>query len=397
MQGLGIKDINLFDFRAPGKQVYLDHSASTPIHGYIRENLSQFLENWGNPSSIHQSGRGPKAVIREARRSLAGILGVSPLELIFTSGGSEANNSVFHSLFGGQRNTYLVSSIEHPSVMAQAKYLEKQGAKVKYIPVNRDGMLDLDFIQANLSEDVALVSVMLANNEIGSIFPVKEIARMAKIVGALVHSDCVQAFGKMPLDLKDLGVDFASISGHKFYSLKGCGLLYCKKNIDLKPLIYGGGQERYRRGGTENPLAIQALGFMSQFAKHIDSMSKYVGDLRDVFEVRVKEEITDIHITAAKSPRLANNSSLVLEGVDGESLLMNLDLEGFSVSTGAACSSGNPEPSPVLRAIGLSLEEAQSSLRVSFGWGNTKEDVEAFVSSLKRVVERIRKVRQEYA
>lgn len=395
------KPFNCEDFRAPGTGVYLDHSASTPIHRGLTETVGKILQAWGNPSSIHQAGRGPKSILREARSAVAKMIGVKPLELIFMSGGSEANNTVFHSVFMANKNTgrnkYLVSSVEHPSVVAKARELQALGAQVEWIPVSREGFIDLEFIEKHLDENTALVSVMCANNEFGSIFPIKKIAAMAHGVGAKMHSDCVQAFGKLQIDLNKLDVDYASISAHKFYSLKGCGVLYCKTGSPFSSLIHGGGQERYRRGGTENPLAIAALGYMAQYADKISEMHGQVKELRDYFEQEVQSRIPDIQITAKDSKRLPANSSLIIPGIDGETLLMNLDIEGFYVSTGAACSSGNPEPSPVLRAIGLSLEEAQSSLRVSFGWGNNLRDVEMFLQCLEKVVARIRQIRQEYA
>ena len=382
------------------QRVYLDHNATTPVAESVRDQLLSWVEQWGNPSSIHQSGRGPKALMRESRDKVAKALNVNPLEIIFTSGGTESNNLALKGIFEAlqkselygrpYRSRYLVSAVEHPSVMRAAQYLKDHGADVEFIPVRRDGSIDLEAYSALLDENTALVSVMLANNETGNIFPIKEMARLAHEKGALFHSDCVQALGKIPLNLTDLGVDLASFSGHKFYALKGAGVLYARRGLQVESLVHGGGQERHRRGGTENVLAIASLGFMCGFKDQIPTRANEVECLRNRMEARILEEIRGTRLTGAESPRLPTTSSLIIEGVDGETLLMNLDMKGFSVSTGAACSSGSPEPSPVLLAMGLSRQEAQNSLRVGLGWGTTLEDIETFVETLKSVVTHVR-------
>jgi cysteine desulfurase len=382
------------------KRIYLDHNATTPVAESVRDQLGSWAELWGNPSSIHQSGRGPKALMRESRDKVAKALGANPLEIIFTSGGSESNNlalkGVFEAMkkneaFGrSKRDRYLFSDVEHPSVRRTAEYLAEQGAEIAFIPVHRNGSIDLAKYEELLDDRVALVSVMLANNETGNLFPVKEMAARAHAHGALFHTDGVQALGKIPVDLKDLGVDLASFSGHKFYALKGSGVLFARRGITIESLIHGGGQERHRRGGTENLLGIASLGFMCGFKDQIVSRGIEVECLRNRMEARILEEIRGAHLTGAESPRLPTTSSLVIEGVDGETLLMNLDMKGFSVSTGAACSSGSPEPSPVLLAMGLSRNEAQSSLRVGLGWSTTIEEVDAFVDTLKIVISHVR-------
>lgn len=382
--------------------IYLDHNATSPVAEVVQSRVLQWLENWGNPSSIHQAGRGPKALLREARDKVAKMIGASPLEIVFTSGGSEANNAALKGVFETQqkadllerprRNRYLVSSVEHPSVKRTMEYLELRGADVAVIPVSRSGAIDLDTYAKLLDESIALVSVMLANNETGNIFPVKTMAAMAHEKGALFHSDCVQALGKIPVNLSDLGVDLASFSGHKFYALKGSGVLYVRRGLSLESLVHGGGQERYRRGGTENILAIASLGSMCEFKDQVSTRAEELTRLRDHFEKRVLAEIPNVQVTGGESMRLPNSSSLVIPGVDGETLLMNLDLKGFAVSTGAACSSGSPEPSPVLLAMGLLRSEAQSSLRVGLGWGTTQADVDQFVTTLVSVVAHLRSI-----
>jgi cysteine desulfurase len=265
------------------------------------------------------------------------------------------------------------------------------GFKIDVVGVNAQGEFDLDQLRALVSEKTALVSVMYANNETGHIFPIRQIVDAAHAVGALVHCDAVQALGKMPIKLPELGVDLASFSGHKFYALKGCGVLFARRGLRLHSLIDGGGQERGRRAGTENVLAIASLGYMCAKGDEILPQAERMMRLRDKLETRVQHEIEGVHITGQSGLRLPNTSSMFIDDIDGETLLMNLDVRGFAVSTGAACSSGSPEPSPILLAMGLSRQEAQSSLRLSIGWETTEEDLDAFVVSLKEVVARLRK------
>jgi cysteine desulfurase len=380
------------------RTTYLDHNATTPVAEAVRLALPRLAEAWGNASSIHQASRDPKQILRETRRDLAQILGCSALELIFTSGGSESNNTILKSVWFDRKNErphFLTSSIEHPSVLKTMAWLKDQGAEVDVIPVNRRGEIDLEFYRRHLTSRTALVSVMAANNETGTLLPIRDLAAMAHDQGILFHTDAVQMFGKLPLNLSELGVDYASFSAHKVYSVKGTGLLFAKKGTPLSPLIHGGGQERHRRGGTENILGIGALGVALTLFGEIGAESDRQARLRDHFEARVLSEIENVMVTAGETPRLPNTSSLVLAGVDGETLLMSLDLKNYAVSTGAACSAGNPEPSPVLLAMGLSRDEAQNSLRVSFGRGNTLEDVDSFVETLKSVTERLRRLNAE--
>lgn len=374
-------------------KVYLDHNATTPVDPELLEQIPQWLKNWGNPSSVHQASRQPKALIREARKSLAEYFKVHPLELIFTSCGSESNNhaikGVYHALLKSGKNHFITSSVEHPSVLKAFEFLETQGAMVDYIPVDKNANLNLDFYKSKLSENTALVSVMLVNNETGAIHPIKEMCQLAHEKGALFHTDAVQALGKIHVDLEDLGVDLASFSAHKFYSLRGAGILFQKRGTPLVSLIGGGGQERGRRAGTENTLAISALGYMASKMSSIDKEAQRVQSLRDEMEKRILAEIEGVSLIQ-NPQRVPNTSSLFIEGVDGETLLMNLDMHGICVSTGAACSSGSQEPSAVLRAMGYTRKEAQSSLRVSLGWGNNAEQIEYFLETLKKVILRIR-------
>ncbi|QDK39721.1 cysteine desulfurase family protein [Bdellovibrio sp. NC01] len=386
--------------------IYLDHNATTPVCKEVLEALPELAEAWGNASSIHWAGRQPKNVIRDARKAIADAVGVSPLEIIFTVGGSEANNTVIKGVFEylqtsqalppeqRRRMHFMCSAVEHPAVFKTMMHMKSLGVRVDVIPVNRKGEIDLKFYEEHLSEETALVSVMFANNETGTLFPIKQMAAMAHAKGALFHTDAVQGFGKVPVNLHDLGVDFASFSGHKFYSIKGSGFLYSRKGSNFSPLIHGGAQERHRRGGTENTLGIGALGVVAKRANLIAEKAKSVEVLRNHMEARILAEIENVSVTAGETPRLPNTSALVLPGADGETMLMSLDIKGYAVSTGAACSSGNPEPSPVLLAMGLSRDEAQNSLRVSLGWDTTLEQVDGFVDTLKIVVERLRSLKE---
>ncbi|MAV91605.1 MAG: cysteine desulfurase [Bdellovibrionaceae bacterium] len=394
-------------FQDRGSRAYFDHNATTPVDSEVLALLSTWGQVFGNPSSIHSDGRGPKALLRQARKSVAKFLNADPLEIVFTSGGSESNNMVLQGIFNwiqtgqgwngkttSKRNQLIISAVEHPSILKTAEFLKRRGVQVDVVPVNRQGQLDEEVYENLLSENTALVSIMYANNESGCIFPIKDLAKKAHEVGAFFHTDAVQSLGKSMVDVKDWGVDFASFSGHKFYALKGVGVTFVKKRTSLESHIFGGGQERGRRAGTENLLSIASLGHRCEgFQQEMELEA--LQNLRDQFEQKVKTEIQGVSIIGADSLRVPNTSNLILQGVDGETLLMNLDVEGFSVSTGAACSAGSPEPSPALLAMGYSREEAQSSLRVSFGRGNTLEEMEDFVGVLKLTVQRLRQLKQE--
>ncbi len=381
-------------------RIYLDHNATTPPDAEVFARLSSWVLDWGNPSSIHQAGRGPKARLRESRESIAKMIGSTSLEVIFTSCGSESNGLAIKGALqslrrkGDLRRHILSSALEHPSVRKTLESLALDGYEVELVPVDRSGLIKVSDVEKLLRPgETVFVSFMLANNETGVIQPVQEIAKLAKAAGALVHTDAVQALGKIPVNVRELGVDYASFAGHKFYALRGAGVLFSARGAPLDPLIAGGGQERGRRGGTENTLAIASLGYMCSRSGEVIERALKMAALRDHFEARVLREISDSSVTCAGSPRMPTTSSLLLPGTDGETLLMSLDMDGFAVSTGAACSSGSPEPSPVLLSMGLSREEAQCSLRVGLGWSTTLEEVDSFVEALKKVVHRLRGLR----
>lgn len=379
--------------------IYLDNNATTPPHARVVEKVPEWLNLWGNPSSIHGHGRGPKNLMREARRKVSEmIVAGHPLEVVFTSCGSESNNLVIRGTFdhfqktNPGKNVLICSAVEHPSVIKCMRALESKGAVVKIIPVNRNGEIDLCSFEKMLDERVALVSVMAASNESGVIFPIKKMAKMAHDKGILFHTDAVQALGKFPLGVAHWDVDFASFAGHKVYALRGAGVLYCKRGTNIETQISGGGQERSRRNGTENVLAIAALSEMSEEVKSVEEKRLRMESLRNHMENRISLEISGVEVIAKNVKRLPNTSCLIVSGVSGETLLMNLDLKNFSVSTGSACSAGNPEPSAALLAMGITHSEAQSSLRLSLGWNTTEAEINLFVDSLKEIVERLRKI-----
>lgn len=392
-------------------RIYLDHNATTKPLSSVLERLPIWADQWGNPSSIHMSGRGPKNLIRDARTAMARLLDCHPLEIIFTSGGSESNNLVIKGFFEARlfearpsearaeltRNEYITTQVEHPSVKKSFEILQSRGATVHFLSVNREGRIDLAAYESLLSPRTALVSVMYANNETGSVFPIAQMAEMAHAVGAKFHTDAVQALGKLPVQLSKLKVDYATFASHKIYALKGSGVVFARKGERLVSQISGGRQERGRRAGTENVLSIAALGHVASLLaeeNYLSSRAAIMCQLRDHFEQQILTRISGVQLTGAGVERLPNTSSLLIDGIDGESLLMNLDLEGVSVSTGAACSSGSPEPSPVLLAMGLSRFEAQRSLRVSLGWSTTRQEMNQFIDILQAVVERLRALRK---
>ena len=414
--------------------VYLDYNATTLFPEFLKTTLTENV--WGNPSSIHSFGRASKKVLRQTRSALAQLLNASEAEIIFTSGGSESNNHVLKSLFfqnhklSTQRNRILVSAVEHPSVLEAVQDLEAIGLQWDMIPVNKKGELDMKAFSSLLSDDVLLVSVMSANNETGIIFPTEELVEKAHSVGALFHCDATQSLGKVLVDLRKWKVDFASFSAHKFYGLKGCGFLYTRRGLSLQAFIVGGGQERGRRAGTENVLGLNALGQVAELSlqnmkealtryksleriafdssEFLETLKKEGIDieqltvfsffhlkikfLRDWMEEKIKKQIGDIQIVGENLTRLPNTSNILFSGVDAHSLVMNLDLKGFAVSSGSACSSGKVECSPVLKAMQLTDQEAKGALRISLGWWTSWDEIKQFVTALSESVEHLRQV-----
>ncbi|MGE5552007.1 MAG: cysteine desulfurase NifS [Bacteroidota bacterium] len=378
------------------RRVYLDHAATTPVDPRVFEAMRPYYtEKFGNPSSIHWYGREARAAIDQARLDVARLLGASdPAEIIFTSGGSEADNMAIkgaaHALRGKGKHL-ITSGVEHHAVYDAMGYLKKEGYDVTYLPVDADGLVSPDELQAALREDTVLVSVMLANNEVGTIEPVRELAAIAKKRGVLFHTDAVQAVGAIPVDVRELGVDLLSLSAHKFYGPKGIGVLYARRGVKLTQLIHGGGQERNRRAGTENVAGIVGLAAALRYAvEELPGHAAHLTGLRDRLIDGVLGRIEHVRLNGHRTKRLPGNANFSFEFIEGESLLLNLDLAGVAASSGSACTSGSLEPSHVLLGMGLCHEIAHGSLRLTLGRENTAEDVDYVLSILPGIVDRLR-------
>ncbi len=378
------------------KRIYLDYNATTPPALFLQDKITQWLPLWGNPSSIHQNGQTTKSLIWSAKSTFARLVGCHPLELIALSGGSEANNMALKGLYEKyfplhpERNQILISAVEHPSVKAPVEYLKSKGMKVYTIPVKRGGVLDMEAFTQALNEKTFLVACMYANNETGLIFPIDQMAREAKKVGSFFHCDGVQALGKLPLNLGKWEGDTMSFSAHKFYALKGVGLLYCRKGLLPASLIEGGPQERKRRAGTENVLGILSLGAVAEHGEEILKQHQSLKPLRDTMEKTLTRSLKGIEIIGEGNLRLANTSCMYIEGVDGQTLLMNMDLKGYSFSVGSACHSGNLNPSETLKSMGFSENQSRSVIRISLGLGVEAGELKNFVKDLTHAVNRIR-------
>ncbi len=385
------------------KKVYLDYNATTPIDPRVLEEMMPYLsEHYGNPSSIHSFGRKGKEALDKAREQVSQLLSASPKEIIFTSGGSEAANFAIKStaLSGLKEkgNHLITTKVEHECVLESFKFLERQGWQVTYLGVNSEGILDLDELRDSLSQNTVLVSCMYANNETGVIFPIDKIAEIVKERGAVFHTDAVQAAGKIDINLKQIPADLLSISAHKFYGPKSVGALFIRDSFSqqtpLPPLIHGGGQERGKRSGTENIPGIVGLGAASNIASsEMQKDESRIRVLRDKLLSRITQDIDGIKLNGSIEKMLWNTLNLSIEGVQGESLAMNLDVEGVAVSTGSACSEGTVDPSHVLSAMGLSREDAASSVRISLGRFTEREEIDYVASIFPGIVERIRGVK----
>jgi cysteine desulfurase len=376
---------------------YFDYNATTPVAPEVFEAMKPFLtEHFGNPSSLHHLGRVSAQALREARRNVASLLGAyEESEVIFTSGGTESNNAALRSalVLSPGKKKVVTSAVEHSSVFKLCCQLEKEGYRVQWLGVDSQGGLDWNELRSALTEDTAVVSLMTANNETGVLFPVEKVGEMVKERGILLHVDAVQAVGKFSIDLKKSSIDFLSLSAHKFYGPKGIGALYVRKAARFQPLIFGGVQERGRRAGTENVPGIVGLGAACQLVqKDLAEEIHKPALLRDKFEEKIFEKNSGVFVNGHKTQRLQNTSNLRFEKVDGEALLFALDQKGICASSGSACMSGSQEPSRVLKAMGLSDEEANSSLRFSFGRYTTDAEIEEGVKVLTETVARLRTI-----
>ncbi len=380
-------------------QRYFDYNATSPAAPEVIEAMLPFLgQDFANPSSLHQSAREPRKAMREARRKVASLLGVTDENaLFFTSGGTESNNAAIRSALKTRgRRRIITSPVEHSSVLRLVQSLEKEGAQVHSLKVNSVGQLDLQELQSLLTEDTALVSLMWANNETGVLFPIEEIAAMTAQRGIIFHVDAVQAVGKYPICLKNLPIDFVSLSAHKFYGPKGVGALYVRPGVEFSPLLFGGSQERGRRAGTENVSGIAGLGKAAELAeKNLQTETLRLTALRDELELRVSAAHEGVTIAGAGSLRLSNTSLMLFDRADAEALLYALDGEGIAASSGSACMSGSREPSHVLSAMGFGHEKSLSAVRFSLGRYSSSGDLDHLCAALDKILPRFRNSQNE--
>ena len=380
------------------QRIYFDHNATTPIHPVVADAMVAALrEEFGNPSSVHHFGQRAKALIDRARSSLAALIGADPSEVVFTSGGTESDNVAIRgtadALARNGRRHLVASAIEHEAVLNTLKALARSGSDTTLLSVGDTGIASPDDLRAVLRDDTALVSVMHANNEIGTIQPIAELARVAHERGALFHTDAVQTAGKIPIDVHTLGVDLLSLSAHKFYGPKGVGAIWSRRGLRILPIMTGGKQERNRRAGTENVTGIVGMGAAADVARaRMEDEGARVTALRDRLEEGILRAVPRTIINGARTPRVPNTTDISFDRVEAESLLIALDLEGIAVSTGSACSSGTLEPSHVLKAMGFPAHRTQNSIRFSLGAANTEADVDRAVAVLPGIVEKLRQL-----
>ena len=369
--------------------IYLDHNATTPLDPRVRDAMEPFLtDRFGNPSSVHSEGRAARRAVEEARESVAAWVGARDAdEIVFTSGGTESDALAIDGFFAAEGRApgsgLVISGVEHPAVREPARRLRSRGHPVEEIPVLATGELDLDAAGRALAAGPSLVSVMAANNEYGAVFPVGRLAAMAHAAGSLLHTDAVAAAGKIAVDVREWDVDLLSLSAHKIYGPKGTGALYVRKGVELEPLLPGGGQERRRRGGTENVAGIVGFGAAARLsASEMRDERERERRLRDELEARLREAIPGVRIWGEGVPRIPNTSAVSFPGRSGEALLIRLDLAGIAVSVGSACSSGTVAPSPVILSLGATLEEARGTLRFSLGRASRAEDLPEVIRAL---------------
>jgi len=377
------------------RRVYLDNNATTPLAPEVFEAMKPYLlEDFGNASSIHWFGQQAKNAVEKARQQVAKLINARPGEVIFTSGGTESDNAAIFGIVQAARVEaphVITTGIEHHAVLHTAQALEKKGVSVTYVTVGASGVVDPEDVKRAIRPETALISIMHANNEIGTVQPLEEIGTIARERDIYFHSDAVQAVGKIPVDVEKLGLDLLSLSAHKLNGPKGVGAMYIRRGTILKPLLYGGHHERDRRPGTENVPGIVGLGMAAELAlTHLEENAQRVANLRDRLECGILERVAQVSVNGDPQRRLPNTSNLVLDYVEGEGFVIAMDLKGIACSTGAACSSGSVEPSHVLSAIGRTPEQARSSIRLSLGPYTAAEDIDATLEALPAVVERLR-------
>jgi cysteine desulfurase len=379
------------------KRIYLDHNATTPIRSEVLTAMMPYLtEDYGNASSIHAFGQDARGAVEQARGQVAALVGTPAADIMFTSGGTESNN---HAILGavaaapGQSKHVITTAIEHVAVLDACRALAKQGIELTILPVSRDGLVNPEDVRSAIRPETVLITIMLANNEIGVIEPIEEIGKIAEEKGIVFHADAVQAAGKIPIDVEKLGVDLLSISAHKFSGPKGVGALYVRKGTQLAPLLFGGHSERDRRPGTEDVAAIAGMGKAAELAvSSLREDSARVGNLRDWLERGLLDRVPHAWVNGARVPRVPNTANLTFPYIEGESMVIALDLKGIACSTGAACSSGAVEPSHVLLALGLAPEDARATLRLSLGHQTTEDEIDFALETIPPVIERLRQL-----
>lgn len=377
------------------KRIYFDHSATTPVDEEVANLMLEYMtEKFGNPSSIHSFGREVHKAVDEARSHVAALIGANANEIFFTSGGTEADNLALKGVALANRkkgNHIITTAIEHHAILHTCEYLEKQGFKITYLPVDENARVRIEDLRNAITDQTILISVMFANNEVGTIQPIKEISELAKEKGIYFHTDAVQAVGNYPIDVKELKLDLLTLSGHKFHGPKGIGALYIRRGVRIESVQQGGGQERSIRPGTENVPGVIGLGKAAEIAKRdMEKKLAHVTGLRDRLMAGIRETISDIKLNGHPTVRMPGNVNFSFRYVEGESLLLNLDLKGIAASSGSACTSGSLDPSHVLLAMGLSHEVAHGSLRISLGRDNTVEDIDYCLTVLPEIIERLR-------
>lgn len=377
------------------KNVYFDNAATTKLDGDVLNDMMPYLtDNYGNASSIYKLGKTSRKAVEEAREKVANILNCKPNEIYFTAGGSESDNTAIKGIARANKNKgnhIITSKIEHPAVLDSCHDLEKEGFEVSYISVDENGTIDLEELKKEIKPTTILISVMTANNEIGTIQPINEIGEIAHEHNIYFHTDAVQAIGNIKIDVNEMNIDSLSLSGHKFYGPKGIGVLYVKNGVSFNKYISGGHQERNKRAGTENVAGIVGLASaMERAYKELNEHNKKISELRDYYETSILEKIPYVKVNGNVKNRLPGNSNISFRYIEGEGLLLNLDLKGICASSGSACTSGSLDPSHVLLAIGLPHEIAHGSLRISIGKYNTKEEIDYLIDSLVEIVNKLR-------
>ncbi|MBI4634399.1 MAG: cysteine desulfurase NifS [Deltaproteobacteria bacterium] len=383
------------------KSIYLDHAATTPVDPeVVKAMLPYFTEHFGNPSSLHSFGQEAKKAVEGARDSIASLIGAKAEEIVFTSGGTESDNFALKGVAAARKdkgNHVITSVIEHHAVLETCHYLEKQGCAVTYLPVDRDGAVDPGAVKKAVTDKTILISIMHANNEVGTIQPIAEIGKIAREKGIYFHTDAVQTFGHIPIDVNKLNVDLLSASGHKLYGPKGVGIVYIRKGTKITPFIHGGEQEKGRRASTHNVPGIVGMGKAAKLAgESLTEEAKTISALRDKFIKGVLETIDEIQLNGHPTRRLPNNVNVCINYIEGEAMILNLDMEGIACSSGSACSSASLEASHVLAALGVPPELAHSSLRFTLGRSTSEEDVDTVLTALPRIVGKLRSMSPLY-